>query len=264
MTTEHSPRAVTNATRELEGLRMIVTGGASGIGLATARLGAARGALVAVLDLASPPAGEELDGFSCDVANDASVKEAVKSACDHLGGLDILVNNAGIGAQGSVEENPDEEWRRVFEVNVLGIVRVSRAALPALRTSQHASIVNTCSVAAIVGLPRRALYSATKGAVLALTRAMAADHLGEHIRVNCVHPGTAETPWVNRLLEQAEDPVAERAALVARQPHGRLVSAGEVAAAICYLASPLAGSSTASELVLDGGLTGLRLPARAT
>ena len=140
------------------------------------------------------------------------------------GGLDVLVNNAGIGAQGTVEDNPDDQWLKVLDVNVLGIVRVSRAALPALRRSAAACIVNTCSIAATAGLPQRALYSASKGAVLALTRAMAADHIGEGIRVNCVNPGTADTPWVGRLLAVAEDPEAERAALEARQPMGRLVT----------------------------------------
>ncbi|MCU1495194.1 MAG: short-chain dehydrogenase/reductase [Acidimicrobiaceae bacterium] len=247
---------------EFDGLAAIVTGGASGIGLATARMLVERGAKVAVLDPASPPADAPVEAFRCDVADDASVVEAVAAAIERLGRLDILANNAGIGSQGTVEDNPDDEWRSAFEVNVFGMVRVTRAALPALRASAHAAIVNTCSAAATIGLPRRALYSATKGAVLALTRAMAADHLGEGIRVNCVNPGTAETPWVTRLLDQAADPVAERAALVARQPHGRLVSADEVAAAICYLASPVAGSTTGIALDVDGGLVGLRLPPR--
>lgn len=247
---------------ELDGLRAIVTGGASGIGLATARMLKARGARVAVLDLDPPPGEEALEAFSCDVTDGTSVAAAVGAAIERLGGLDIVVNNAGIGAQGTVEENGDDEWRRVFEVNVFGMVRVTRAALQALRASDHAAVVNTCSVAATVGLPRRAIYSATKGAVLALTRAMAADHLAEGIRVNCVNPGTADTPWVGRLLDQAPDPAAERATLVGRQPHGRLVSADEVAAAICYLASPVAGSTTGIDLGVDGGLVGLRLPPR--
>ena len=159
-----------------------------------------------------------------------------------------MVNNAGIGAVGTVEDNDDAEWHRVLDVNVLGIVRTTRAALPLLRQAARergqAAIVNTCSIAAIAGLPQRALYSATKGAVYSLTLAMAADHVAEGIRVNCVTPGTADTPWVGRLLDAAPDPVAERAALNARQPMGRLVSADEVAAAIAYLASPLAGATT--------------------
>jgi 2-keto-3-deoxy-L-fuconate dehydrogenase len=251
------------AGQDFAGLSAVVTGGASGIGLAAAQMLVARGARVAVLDLAPAPSGPGLAHYSCNVADVESVGHAVGAALEGLGGLDVLVNNAGVGAQGTVADNGDEEWERVFEVNVFGIVRVTRAALPALRRSAHAAIVNTCSVAATVGLPKRALYSATKGAVAALTRAMAADHLPEGIRVNCVSPGTADTPWVQRLLAQASDPEAERAALVARQPHGRLVSAEEVAGAICYLASPASGSTTGTDLVVDGGLTNLRLPPRA-
>jgi NAD(P)-dependent dehydrogenase (short-subunit alcohol dehydrogenase family) len=139
------------------------------------------------------------------------------------------------------------------------MVRVTRAALPHLRASEHAAIVNTCSIAAHAGLPNRALYSASKGAVQSLTAAMAADHVGEGIRVCCVNPGTVDTPWIRRLLAQADDPDAELAALRARQPNGRLVSADEVAAAIGYLASPLAGATTGTVLSVDGGMHGLRM-----
>ncbi|MEU8928949.1 SDR family oxidoreductase [Streptomyces sp. NPDC048409] len=242
-----------------DGLRALVTGGASGIGLATARLLASQGARVAILDLAQ----DSPDGFAAcvraDVGDDTSVTSAVSSAVDTLGGLDVLVNNAGIGAQGAVADNSDDEWHRVWDINVVGLVRVTRAALPALRSSAHGAIVNVSSIAATAGLPQRALYSATKGAVLSLTRAMAADLLAEGIRVNTVCPGTADTPWVARLLERAPDPAAEYAALAARQPHGRLVSADEVAAAIAYLASAAAGSTTGTSLAVDGGMDGLRL-----
>ncbi len=241
---------------ELTGLVAVVTGGGSGIGLATARLLAERGARVAVLDLTP---GEEFLGLRADVTDDESVRSAIGTAAGRLGGIDIVVNNAGIGAVGTVADNPDQQWRDVFEVNVLGIVRVSRAALPYLRQSASAAIVNTCSIAATAGLPQRALYSATKGAVLSLTLAMAADHLAEGIRVNCVNPGTADTPWIGRLLDQARDPAAERAALAARQPMGRMVSAAEVAAGIVYLASPAAASVTGTALAIDGGMAGLRL-----
>ena len=245
---------------ELSGLAAIVTGGGSGIGLATARLLASRGAKVAVLDLKP---GDEFTGVAADVTDDASVRLAVDTAAERLGGVDILVNNAGIGSIGTVADNPDEEWHRVFDVNVVGIVRVTRAALPYLRASEHAAIVNTCSIAATAGLPQRAVYSATKGAVLSLTLAMAADHVHEGIRVNCVNPGTADTPWVGRLLDQADDPAAERVALNARQPMGRLVSADEVAAGIAYLASPLASSVTGTALAIDGGMSGLRIRPRS-
>ena len=244
---------------EFDGLAAIVTGGASGIGLATATLLAGRGATVACLDLNAKDLPEPLLAYVADVSDDASVRAAVTAAADAMGGIDIVVNNAGIGAIGTIETNSDEEWHRVLDVNVVGMVRTARAALPYLRRSAHAAIVNTCSIAAHAGLPQRALYSASKGAVQALTLAMAADHLREGIRVTCVNPGTADTPWVRRLLAQADDPDAELAALQARQPSGRLVSAEEIAAAIAYLASPLASATTGTVLAVDGGMHGLRL-----
>ena len=254
---------MTVQSAEFAGLTALVTGGASGIGLATARLLTARGARVAVLDRVKAEDSTDLYPVIADVTRDDQVRAAVAEAGQALGPLDILVNNAGIGAAGTVEDNDDDEWRRVLDVNVLGIVRTTRAALPLLREAvrQHgqAAIVNTCSIAATAGLPNRALYSATKGAVYSLTLAMAADHVAEQIRVNCVTPGTADTPWVRRLLDAAADPDAERAALVARQPMRRLVSADEVAAAITYLASPLAGATTGTALAVDGGMQGLRL-----
>jgi NAD(P)-dependent dehydrogenase (short-subunit alcohol dehydrogenase family) len=248
-------------TGQLDGLRALVTGGASGIGLAIARAFTGEGATVVVLDRTD--AGP--DGFAyvrADLTDDASVRTAVAAAVERLGGLDVLVNNAGIGAQGPVETSTDEEWRAVLEVNVLGTARVSRAAWPHLRASSAAAIVNTSSIVATAGLPQRAIYSASKGAVSALTRAMAADGMPDGIRVNAVDPGTADTPWVQRLLQSADDPAAERAALEQRQPHGRLVTADEVAGAVVYLASPAAGSTTGVELPVDGGMGGLRLRPR--
>jgi NAD(P)-dependent dehydrogenase (short-subunit alcohol dehydrogenase family) len=239
-------------------LKVIVTGGGSGIGLTTARRMAGQGAKVACLDLDPSAAEPPLIGIVCDVSDDASVRPAVAAAAERLDGIDVLVNNAGIGARGNVADNDDAEWHRVLDVNVVGMARVSRAVLPWLARSPHAAIVNTGSIAATAGLPDRALYSASKGAVQALTLAMAADHLDAGIRVNCVNPGTADTPWVRRLLDAADDPAAERAALEARQPHGRLVAAEEVAAAICYLAGPEAGSTTGTVLAVDGGMQGLR------
>ena len=238
------------------GARVIVTGGASGIGLATARWFSDRGAAVAVIDR-DESLVEGIAGFVADVTDDDAVREAVAAAIAHLGGLDTLVNNAGIGAQGTVEDNDDEEWVRVLDINLLGLVRVTRACLPALRASANASIVNTSSVAATIGLSERALYSASKGAVASLSLAMATDFLREGIRVNCVSPGTTDTPWIGRLLDQSDDSKKERDALKARQPHGRLVTAEEIAAAIGYLAGPDSGSTTGTTLFVDGGLTTL-------
>jgi NAD(P)-dependent dehydrogenase (short-subunit alcohol dehydrogenase family) len=243
---------------DFEGLVVVVTGGASGIGAAAAQEMTGRGATVAVLDRADDAQ------YRCDVADDASVVAAVDQLIADHGRIDVLINNAGIGAQGRVDENSDDEWLHVLDVNVVGIARVSRRCLPYLRNSPSAAIVNTCSVVAEVGLPNRALYSASKGAVRALTLAMAADHLADGIRVNCVVPGTANTPWVGRLLEAAADPTAERAALSARQPMGRLVESDEVAKAIAYLASPTSGSTTGVCLPVDGGLLALRVPPRSS
>ena len=243
---------------EFDGLVAVVTGGGSGIGAAIARRLMADGARVAVLDLEVRGAPEGTLAVKADVTDDASVRAAVDRVLQEWDRLDIVVNNAGIGAQGTVADNSDDEWHRVLDVNLLGMVRVTRAALPALRRSPCAAIVNTGSIAATAGLPQRAAYSASKGAVHALTRAMAADHLGDGIRVTAVAPGTADTPWIGRLLERAEDPAAERAALEARQPHGRLVSADEVAAAVAYLASPRSTSTTGIVLAVDGGMQDLR------
>ncbi|MET8944838.1 SDR family oxidoreductase [Streptomyces sp. NPDC004542] len=251
-------------SKDLQGLGALVTGGASGIGLATARLLSERGARVAVLDLNPDGVPHPLSGYRTDVGDDGSVRAAVESAARDLGGLDILVNNAGVGAVGTVEDQSDEQWHAVLDINVLGIVRTTRAALPYLREAARsrpgtASVVNTCSIGATAGLPQRALYCASKGAVLSLTLAMAADHIREGIRVNCVNPGTTDTPWVGRLLDAADDPEAERAALNARQPLGRLVTVDEVAAAIGYLVSPAAASVTGTSLAVDGGMHGLRV-----
>ncbi|WP_022917527.1 SDR family NAD(P)-dependent oxidoreductase [Ruania albidiflava] len=253
---------------EFAALVAVVTGGASGIGAAVAQRLHDGGARVAILDRAAvaAPSGTAAEAaettwleLQADVSDQTSVSTAVEQVIERWGRLDVLVNNAGIGAQGTVADGTEEQWQKVLDVNLMGMVRTARAALPHLRSSPAAAIVNVSSIAATAGLPQRALYSASKGAVLALTRAMAADHVREGIRVNCVSPGTANTPWVNRLLDAADDPDAERAALQARQPHGRLVEPEEVAEAVAYLASPRAGSTSGVTLAVDGGMDALRL-----
>ena len=195
------------ASDELTGLTAVVTGAGSGIGLATAQNFAAGGARVFGLDIDAGAMDGVAEWIDCDLGSTESVARAFATLEGLTQVLDILVNNAGIGAVGTVEDATDEEWARVLNVNVVGTARVTKAALPLLRKSAAASVVNTCSIAASVGLPHRAIYSASKGAVEALTRAMAADFLHEGIRVNCVNPGTADTPWVARLLSARDGPV---------------------------------------------------------
>ncbi|SDU91653.1 NAD(P)-dependent dehydrogenase, short-chain alcohol dehydrogenase family [Microlunatus sagamiharensis] len=245
-------------TREYAGLVAAVTGGGAGIGLAVVVELVARGARVAALDVDPSGAPDGVLGVRCDVTDRASVDAAIATVVRELGQLDVVVNNAGISAVGSVEDLSDEDWRRVLDVNVVGIARVSAAALPHLRDSEAAAIVNTCSIAAQVGLPQRALYAASKGAVLAMTFAMATDHVGEGVRVNCVCPGTVHTGFVDRLLATFPDPEKERAAMGARQAIGRMVTPEEVAYAVAYLGSPRAGSTTGTALDVDGGATHLR------
>ena len=251
---------MTGVDAEFEGLVALVTGGADGIGAAITRELRTRGATVVVLDVAESP---DVDHLRCDVTDRAQVDRAVQAVLVRHGRLDVVVNNAGIAAVGTVEDNDDTEWHRVLDVNVVGMARVSAAALPALRRSPAAAIVNVCSIAALNGLPQRALYSASKGAVLSLTFAMATDHVGEGIRVNAVSPGTVHTSFVDRMLEQFDDPAAERRALDARQATGRMVSPDEVARAVAYLASPQSGSTTGTALEVDGGVTHLRVRSRA-
>jgi 2-keto-3-deoxy-L-fuconate dehydrogenase len=244
---------------DLEGLAVVVTGASSGIGRATGEAFRAEGARVSGLDV-RPGGDGDWPVLEADVTRRDSVDGAVAEAAKALGGIDVLVNNAGIGAVGTIEDNSEQEWRALFDTNVLGTVRSTRAALPHLRRSARAAIVNVSSVAGTAGLPKRACYSATKGAVYALTLATAADLVSEGIRVNCVCPGTIDTPWVGRLLEAASDPAAERAALAARQPMKRLGTAEEVAATIVFLARPSSSFVTGMALAVDGGITGLRMP----
>jgi NAD(P)-dependent dehydrogenase (short-subunit alcohol dehydrogenase family) len=238
----------------------IVTGAASGIGLSCVKQLTDQGAQVFGFDLNQGGLDESATFVQCDITDQASVDKAFEQVSSQVDRIDILINNAGIGSIGTIEDATDEDWLRVFNVCVFGTARITKKFLPLIRKSQNKAIVNTGSVAAPVGIPKRAVYSSAKGAIQTLTLAMAADYVKEGIRVNSVNPGTADTPWVQRLLSQAQDPVKERAALEARQPIGRLVSAEEVAHAILYLANPKSASTTGAILSVDGGLGNLYLP----
>ena len=248
----------------LADLCVIVTGGASGIGRAVCASLIDSGAAVGSIDRPdtdSPPAGTL--SATADLTDGEAVKRAVENLIQRLGRLDGVVHSAGIGAVGAVDANDDAEWQDVYDVNVLGVVRVMRSALPELRKSQHPSVVTVCSVASESGLSERAVYSASKGALLALTLSMAADFLADGVRVNAVAPATTDTPWVTRLLEAAADHEQARAALVARQPLHRLIRPEEVAHAVKYLLDPASASTTGTVLHVDGGFSRLR-PAQAS
>ena len=227
---------------------VMVTGSAGGIGSSVAKRFSGLGATVIGLDL--------VNGF--DVTDPTACVAAVAEAVAQHGRIDVLCNNAGVGAVGDVVTAPSEDWNRVFAVNVFGIANMSRAVLPAMRAAGAGAIVNTCSIAATVGLAQRAVYSASKGAVLSLTKAMAADEVRNGIRVNCVSPGTVSSPWVERLIAETEDPAATLDALRRRQPLGRLVSCDEVADAVVYLAAE-STFTTGSDFLLDGGIAGVRI-----
>jgi NAD(P)-dependent dehydrogenase (short-subunit alcohol dehydrogenase family) len=227
---------------------VLVTGSAGGIGAVTADLFRAHGDVVLGLDLA--------DGF--DVTDRAACEGAVRDVVATHGRIDVLCNIAGVGAVGDVVDASEADWQHVFGVNVFGVANMSRAVLPTMRAAGRGAIVNACSVAASVGLVERAVYSASKGAVLALTKAMAADEVKHGVRVNCVSPGTVKSPWVERLVAATPDPDRTMEALRRRQPMGRLVGCDEVAEAICYLAAPTT-FTTGADFLLDGGITSVRL-----
>jgi NAD(P)-dependent dehydrogenase (short-subunit alcohol dehydrogenase family) len=243
----------------LRSLVAIVTVGTRAIGLAAAELLKSRGAEVAVLARNPDGLPDGIVGVKGDVTDDASVRSAVDAVVERFGRLDVVVNNVGISAYGDVATNSDDEWLQVLDVNVVGMVRVARHTLPHLRRSPAATIVNVGSIVGSAGMRQRALYSASKGAVHSLTLAMAADYVREGIRVNCVAPGAADTPWVDKQLEAAADPAAARVEYIAFQPAGRLVTTSEIAGAIAYLASPLSGGTTGTLLAVDGAMYGVRL-----
>src|SRR5919202_5508940 len=246
----------------LEGKRAIVTGAGAGIGEAIATRLSSEGARVALADLdeqAAERVAGEIEGKTLvrriDVTRAAEVEALVRGVLQEWGGLDVMVNNAGIGVAGTTPETSEDDWERLMAVNLKGTFLGMKYAIPAIRDSGGGSIINISSVAALVGIPDRAAYSATKGGILALTKAAAIDHVSEGVRVNCIAPGTVDTPWISRITAGYDDPQEARARMEARQPHGRFVQPEEIAAMAAYLASDESASAVGACMVVDGGVT---------
>ena len=250
---------------KLQDRAAVITGAGSGIGRAMALLFAREGARILAADVNAGAAQEtaalvEADGghalpLQVNVTAPAEVQGMLEKAREAFGGVQILCNNAGIGSTTDVVDCEPDEWDRVMAVNVKGVYLGCKYAIPIMLAGGGGSIVNTASVAGLVGIVKRAVYCASKGAVIALTKQVAVEYVEQGIRCNCVCPGTVDSPWVGRLLSQADDPQGARAALIARQPIGRLGTPEEVAAAALYLCSDDASFITGSSLVLDGGWT---------
>ncbi|HWE62367.1 MAG TPA: SDR family oxidoreductase [Chloroflexota bacterium] len=242
----------------------LITGAGSGIGRAMAVLFAREGARIVAADVSLEGVEETVRmihdqggvalSVACDVTVSEQVRQAVERCVAEYGRIDVLCNNAGVGSTQTVVDTPEEVWDRCFNVNVKGVYWGCKHAIPIMASQGKGTIVNTASVAGLVGIPNRAAYCASKGAVVTLTKAMAVDHVGQGIRVNCVCPGTVDSPWVARLLAGTGDPGAERRALEARQPMGRLGTPEEVALAALYLASDESAFVTGTGLIIDGGI----------
>jgi NAD(P)-dependent dehydrogenase (short-subunit alcohol dehydrogenase family) len=246
----------------LEGKRAIVTGAGAGIGRTIALRLSSEGARVALADLdeqAAQKVAGEIGGKTLirqtNVARAEEVEALVRSVIGEWGGLDVMVNNAGVGVAATAPETSEEDWDRQMDVNLKGTFYGIKYAVPAMRDSGGGSIINMSSIAALVGIPDRAAYCAAKGGILALTRAAAIDHVSEGIRVNCIAPGTVDTPWIGRITAGYDDPEEARARMQARQPHGRFVTPEEIAAMAAYLASDESASCIGACMVVDGGMT---------
>jgi NAD(P)-dependent dehydrogenase (short-subunit alcohol dehydrogenase family) len=244
---------------------VIVTGAGSGIGRTTAEAFGREGAAVVVNDRSEAGARPTVDAIvaaggravaACgDVSQDQDCRRIVSRTVESFGGLDILINNAGVGASGTVLTTDEATWDRLMRVNLRSVFLMSRAALEVMVPRKAGVIVNAGSIAGVAGIADRAAYVASKFGVVGLTRAMALDHVGEGIRVNCVCPGTTDTPWIQERLKEAPDPEAALASLVARQPMRRLGTAEEMAAAYLFLASDESSFTTGASLIVDGGFS---------
>ena len=242
-----------------------ITGGGTGIGRACALAFAREGAQVAVAgrrpgplhDVAAEIAksGAEALAVECDVTAGGSVQHALEAAAKHFHGLHIVVNNAGALLVATIDATSEAEWDHIMAVNLKGTYLVSKAALPELRRTGGGSIVNIASVLGLVAMKNRAAYTASKGGVIALTKAMALDHAHENIRVNCICPTIVETELVEGLFSAQPDPEAARQSRRDLLPLGRLGKPEDVAHLAVYLASEESSFVTGAALPLDGGLT---------
>jgi NAD(P)-dependent dehydrogenase (short-subunit alcohol dehydrogenase family) len=239
----------------------LVTGAGSGIGRACSLELARRGFDVVVTDRrAEAAAGTaaligDAVALELDVREPAAVERAVAEALARAGRIDVLVNNAGVNSPHTVLDTPVELWDDVFAVNIRGMFLCCKAVLPHMIERGSGVVVNMASASSLVGMYERAAYGASKGAVLAFTRCLALDHVGQGVRVNCVCPGSIDTPWVERLTASSDDPGATLADIVERQPMRRLGTPEEIAKAVAYLAGDDASYVTGTALVVDGGWT---------
>lgn len=246
--------ALRDVEQSFKGRRALVTGAGSGIGLALVENLLARGADVVAFDVVTNAVPAGATRLAVDISDEEQIRGALESIAGE-GPIDTLFNNAGIGSTKNVVDCEVEEWDRVFAVNVRGTYLMCKHLLPRMLEHKHGIIVNTASAAGLIGLPDRAAYCASKGAVIALTKQIAVQWASHGIRCNSICPGTVDSPWVGRLIDEAEDPEARRLQLVGRQPMGRLGTPAEVAAAAIYLASDAAAFVTGTDLVIDGGIT---------
>jgi NAD(P)-dependent dehydrogenase (short-subunit alcohol dehydrogenase family) len=244
----------------------IVTGGGAGIGRATSLLFAREGAKVVALDLLTDgiqavaeeihSAGGEAEAIVADVSNAADVERCVQTALDRFGRIDILFNNAGIVVPGKIHEISETDWDRSLDVNVKSMYLMCRNVVPHFQRQGSGVILNTSSAVVLRTVADRAVYTAAKGAVLALTRSMALDYVKDGIRVNCLCPGTVDTPsFQQRMAAVGGDPVLARKQFEARQPMGRLGTAEEIAEAALYLVSDASAFVTGAAFPIDGGLS---------
>lgn len=248
--------------KRLEGKHAIVTGGASGIGKAIVKMFMNEGAKVIVADIDLNSAKKlcnELKNnaipFKVDVSSAESCSSLVNFCEKEFSRLDVLVNNAGIGLASKLPETSQDDWQKVIDVNLKGTFLGMKYAIPLMKKSGGGSIINISSIAALVGLVDRAVYSASKGGIIAMSRAAAIDHVKDNIRINCIAPGTVDTPWIERITQTYENPTAAKKGMMDRQPHGRLVSPNEIAAMAVYLASDESKSTIGTVMVVDGGMT---------